>query len=78
MVSSSVIVEGYNNGREGSQLNYRCRSGLEPSESFVSTCTSGGIWSPNPADHICKGVIIWYVVCITLDNILHAFICIKL
>ena len=53
VVSPNVTVDGYSNGVEGSQISFSCQSGLEPSESFVSTCISSEIWSPNPAEHNC-------------------------
>ena len=55
MVSFRVIIEGYIYGEEGYQITVRCQ---EQNESIVSTCLSGGIWSPDPADLICKGMII--------------------
>ena len=57
MVGPNVVVEGYTDGREGSQISYHCQFGLVPNELAISTCIQGGIWSPNPAKHICKGII---------------------
>ena len=58
MVTSSATVEGYVNGKEGSQITIHCRFGHQ-SESINSTCVDGGIWSPDPAKQIlCEGMII--------------------
>ena len=53
VVDPNVIIEGDINCVEGSRISYHCQSGLEPTESKVSTCLSSGIWSPNPAEHNC-------------------------
>ena len=61
MVNSGVVIEGYINGQEGSQITVHCR---EQSKSIVSTstCVSGGIWSPDLAKHMmmCKGMTLAY------------------
>ena len=52
-VGPNIIIEGNTNHIEGSRISYYCQSGLEPTESTVSTCLSSGIWSPNPSEHNC-------------------------
>ena len=53
VVKPNVIIENNTNHIEGSQISYHCSSGMEPAESYVSTCLSSGIWSPNPSHHNC-------------------------
>lgn len=61
MVGPRVIVEGYTSGREGSQISFRCQTGLEPSDSVTSVCDRGGVWSPSPTNHKCRGIK--YIIC---------------
>ena len=66
MVSSNAIIEGYVNGKEGSQITIHCWFGHQ-SKYINSTCVDGGIWSPDPAKQtLCEGVIINILTIINL------------
>ena len=56
IVNFNAIVDGYINGKEGSEITVHCQFGQENSESIVSTCVSGGQWSPDPAKFTCEGM----------------------
>ena len=62
--NSSAIVEGYVNGREGSVITVCCQFGQEYGKSIVSTCVSGGLWSPDPAELTCEGMSMAQLVCL--------------
>ena len=46
-------LESYNDTTEGSEVFYRCDSGLLPEGRMRAVCTVSG-WSPNPADLCCN------------------------
>lgn len=33
---------------------FRCKEGLQPSNTVTSNCTSEGEWNPNPQEHTCE------------------------
>ena len=45
-------LDRYSGSTEGSEVFYRCDSGLVPEGLLRSVCTGNG-WSPNPADLNC-------------------------
>ena len=53
-VGSWVHVEGNDSGLEGSQIIFRCQTGLVPSHSAVSNCTNLGMWLPDPSQLRCN------------------------
>ena len=48
-------VEPFTNTTVGSQVVYRCQSGLLPEGRRTSVCGEDGMWNPNPATLMCKG-----------------------
>ena len=72
---SKVVIEGYLTGKEGSQITVRCQfGGSNQSESVISTCVFGGIWSPDPAEHLmCEGTHALIIVHDSFNFYRHAY-----
>ncbi len=48
------LVENISIPKEvGTNVSYTCNQGYVPSAVFSSTCTSPGLWMPDPVEHIC-------------------------
>ena len=37
-------------------ITFQCNPGLSPEGVMTATCTNAGVWSPDPADVICKNI----------------------
>ncbi len=47
---------------EGDTVTLQCEDGLFPMESITITCSSAGVWSPDPAELVCivpSGIILY-------------------
>ena len=50
-----VDVEPVTSTTVGSEIAYRCQSGLLPDGRMTSACGEDGRWNPNPATLLCEG-----------------------
>ena len=50
-----VDVEPVTNTTLGSEIAYRCQSGLLPEGNITSVCGEDGRWNPDPATLLCAG-----------------------
>ena len=50
-----VDVEPFTSTTLGSEIVYKCRSGLLPDGRMTSVCGEDGMWNPDPANLMCKG-----------------------
>ena len=48
------FVMAYNSILEGSQIVFQCSPGFVPSQQMMSVCMADGIWTPNPAELLCR------------------------
>ena len=47
---SNGVVSAVSSTTEGATVTFQCEEGLFPSDTITSTCSSTGLWTPNPAD----------------------------
>ena len=47
----------YDSTLEGSQTLFQCSPGFVPSQQRMTLCTSNGLWSPDPAGLVCRGIL---------------------
>ena len=45
----------YDSTLEGSQIVFQCNPGFVPLQQMMSVCADG-IWTPNPAELVCRGI----------------------
>lgn len=50
-------LDDYTNTKENVNVTFQCGEDYVPSSILVTTCTSQGLWEPNPAAHNCTFVI---------------------
>ena len=53
--ASRVDMEPVTSTTVGSEIVYRCQSGLLPDRRITSVCGEDGRWNPNPATLLCEG-----------------------
>lgn len=53
ILNDQVIVESDNRTEMGLILRFKCKHGLVPEEYVMSVCSGGGLWFPDPEEHIC-------------------------
>ena len=53
LASSGVVFEQLNSTEFASVVIFCCQDGLKPYDVVTAVCGSGGVWSPNPAHHVC-------------------------
>ena len=58
-------TEPYQNTTEGAEIFFRCNSMFVPSTRMTATCTSNGMWTPDPADLTCTCELVSTVVFVT-------------
>lgn len=56
-------IDDYNNTMKGTNITFQCDEGHLPSEKMLATCVLDTLsdiemWSPNPANITCKGMIL--------------------
>ena len=44
--------------QEGAVVAFQCNPGLVPSQQMMSVCAANGSWTPDPAEHVCRGTSI--------------------
>ncbi len=54
MLSSNVIVISTTGTTEGDTVILQCEDGLFPVIPVMITCSSAGVWSPDPAELVCS------------------------
>ena len=52
-VNGHIVGNVLNVSEVGTMIQYRCNDGLSPVGNLLSQCSSGGMWSPNPAEIKC-------------------------
>ena len=48
-----VVIEPFNNTMFNAVIIFHCEEGLIPDTVIEAVCGSTGVWSPNPANHMC-------------------------
>ena len=48
-----VVIEPFNNTLFNATFVFHCEEGLIPDTVIEAVCGSTGVWSPNPANHLC-------------------------
>jgi hypothetical protein len=51
--NQGVVIEPFNDTLFGSTIVFHCEEGLIPDTVIEAVCGSTGVWSPNPANHLC-------------------------
>ena len=51
--SSGVVFEQLNSTEFALLVIFRCQDGLKPDDIVTAVCRSSGVWTPNPAHHVC-------------------------
>ena len=51
---SNGVVSAVSSTTEGATVIFQCEERLFPSDPITSTCSSTGLWTPNPADVECS------------------------
>ena len=54
MLSSNVSVVSTTGTTEGDTVTLQCEDGLFPVIPVMITCSSAGVWRPNPAELVCS------------------------
>ena len=48
-----VIIEPFSSTVFNATIVFHCKEGLIPNTTLEAVCGSTGVWSPNPANHMC-------------------------
>ena len=57
---SNGVVSAVSSTTEGATVTFQCEEGLFPSDPVNITCSSTGLWTPNPEDVQCN-IPGWYI-----------------
>ncbi len=47
------FLGNYSSTKEGDNVTFQCGGDYVPLAVMVSTCSSSGMWDPEPMDHVC-------------------------
>ena len=59
-------IRTYQNTTEGAEIVFGCNPMFAPSAMVTATCASNGMWSPDPASHMCTCE---YLLCIAVGGL---------
>ena len=76
-----VVIEPFNNTLFNATINFHCEEGLIPNTTMVAVCGSTGVWSHNPANHLCVNQSSgkqYKINHLWINNILYLLLCTQL